>query len=69
MFSYLTSDFVLFAGKLAPCWHQQACFQRGPHDGLGRSGGPEDPSPVLHEEPATQPGGGGPGGGHQHWDW
>ena len=51
------------AGAVAPCPDQQARLQRGSDDGAGRHGGPEDPGPLLHPEPAPQPGGGGPGDG------
>ena len=51
------------AGALAPRSDQQARVQRGADDGARRPGGPEDPGPLLHPEPAPQPGGGGPGDG------
>lgn len=57
------------AGELAPCGQQQACLQRGADDGPGCSRWPEDPSLVLYSDPATQPGGGGPGGGHRDGHW
>lgn len=60
--------YLLCAGKLAPCCHQQARLQRGTDDGPGRSGRPEDPSLVLYSEPETELRGGGPGGGDQHGD-
>lgn len=66
---HVKSDVLYSAGKLASCYQQQACFQRGADDGPCRLGWTEDPCSVLHSDPATQPRGGGPGGNKPGRDW